>query len=390
MKEVCLGVIGYGNMGSGNSNHWYTGKVPGGRLAAVCDIDPDQIAKAKTKFGEDVKYYDDPGAMIASGDVNAVYIATPHYDHPPLAIQALEAGLHVLVEKPAGGYTKQAREMMAVADAHDDLVFGLMFNQRTRSAHQKMRDLVQSGELGELYRTNWIITNWFRSQSYYDSGGWRASWRGEGGGVLLNQCPHNLDLWQWIAGMPKRVRAFCSFGRYHDIEVEDDVTAYVEYPNGATGLFVTTTGEAPGTNRLEVVGDRGKIIMEGGTVKFWRTRESVKDFCRTTEKRFNTPETWECAIPARDSGAMEHLGIFQNWTRAILHGDKLLAPGQEGIHSLTLSNAMLLSAWTDQWVDLPMDDDKFYDLLKEKIDTSRYVKKAVKKTESEDLSGTFN
>jgi predicted dehydrogenase len=254
-------------------------------------------------------------------------------------------------------------------------VFGIMFNQRTHPTYQKLRDLVTSGELGELRRTNWYITTWFRAQSYYDSGTWRATWAGEGGGVLINQCPHNLDLWQWICGMPKRVRAFCYFGKYHNIEVEDDCTAYVEYANGATGLFITATGEAPGTNRFEIDGDRGKLVLEEGKITFWRTRVPASEFSRTFKGGFGEPESWKIEIPVRGT-AEEHKGITKNWVQAILKGALLLAPGEEGINSLQLSNAMHLSAWTDAWVDLPVDEDLYVAKLQEKIKASKFQKTA--------------
>ncbi len=387
MDKIRVAIIGIGNMGSGHARQLRDGKVPGAMLTAVCDLNPERLQWAKQKLGSDIALYESSDELFAADAADAIIIATPHYDHPPLTIEGLQKGLHVLCEKPAGVYTKAVREMNRVADK-SDRVFGLMFNQRQRPLHQKFKDLVDSGELGALMRTNWIITSWFRSQSYYDSGDWRASWRGEGGGVLLNQCPHNLDLWQWICGMPKRVRAFCAFGKYHDIEVEDDVTAFVEYDNGATGLFITSTGEAAGTNRLEVMGDRGKVVMEDGQLTFWRTRQPVAEFTRNTPTGFGAPETWKCDVPY-NGGGEEHLGVLKNWTNAIRCGEKLTAPGQDGIHSLELSNAMLLSSWTDSWVDIPIDDDRFQNMLEEKVKTSRYQKKT-KGDGPVDLSGSFN
>ena len=245
---------------------------------------------------------------------------------------------------------------------------------------------MDSGELGEIVRTNYTITDWFRAQSYYDGGGWRATWAGEGGGVLVNQCPHNLDLWQWICGMPKRVRAFVGMGKYHDIEVDDDVTAYVEYENGATGVFITTTGEAPGTNRLEISGDRGKLLLEDGNITFWRTVVPVSRFRREWKGGFGSPEVWKCAIPAPASG-QEHRGITRNWVEAIRHGTPLLAKGEEGINGVELANAMLLSSWTDNWVSIPVDEDLFYRMLQEKIESST-VSKEDRDTLME-VKGTF-
>lgn len=386
MSTVRIGLVGYGGMGSHHARYIAGGEVNGAELAAVCDTDPERIKVAKEKHGDKVKYFSTPDELFAAKCVDGVMIATPHYDHPTLAIKAFESGMHVLSEKPAGVFTKHVREMNEKAKATGK-VFGLMFNQRTVGAYQKVRDLIQSGELGEVRRTNWIITNWFRSQAYYDSGGWRATWGGEGGGVLVNQCPHNLDLWQWIAGMPKRVRAFCYFGKYHKIEVEDDVTAYVEYPNGATGAFITTTGEAPGTNRLEISGDRGKVVLENGKLTFWRTRVPVSQFLRETKESFSTPELWSCEVPTgRDGGG--HKEITQSWVNSIAKGTPLMAPGEEGIRSLELSNAMLLSAWTDSWVSLPIDEEKFHAELKKRIETSTFKKPSGGK--AVDVAGSFN
>ncbi|MHC4252408.1 MAG: Gfo/Idh/MocA family protein [Planctomycetota bacterium] len=385
MDVVRIGIVGIGGMGSHHAKYLIKGEVPGSELTAVCDTDPERLEWAAKELPEGVKRFDDSSALIDSGEVDAVMIATPHYDHPPIAIAAFARGLHVLSEKPAGVYTKQVREMNEAA-GKSGKVFALMFNQRTTAAYRKLKEIFEAGELGELRRTNWLITGWYRSQSYYDSGGWRASWAGEGGGVLLNQCPHNLDLWQWTCGMPKRVRAFCYFGKYHDIEVEDDVTAYVEYENGATGLFITTTGEHPGTNRLEVNGDKGKVVVEGGKLTFWRNRVPVSQFNREFKGGFGSPESWKCDVPVRGGGG-GHAEVTRGFVAAIREGKALLTPGTDGIKSLSLSNAMLLSAWTDSWVDIPFDDDLFHEKIKEKIATSTYEKPSAGGTM--DVDGTF-
>ncbi|HWO53016.1 MAG TPA: Gfo/Idh/MocA family oxidoreductase [Paenibacillus cookii] len=373
MEKVRYGIIGIGNMGVSHAQN-LCGEIRGAELTAVCDTNPERLKWAKEHLPASVQLYDTPEAFWASQAMDAVLIAVPHYDHPGMAIQAFENGYHVLVEKPAGVYTKAVREMNDAA-AKSGKQFGIMYNQRTNPLYIKLRDLIQSGELGEVRRTNWIITNWYRSQSYYDSGGWRATWAGEGGGVLLNQDPHQLDLWQWTTGMmPKRVRAFCHFGKYRNIEVEDDVTAYVEYENGATGVFVTTVGESPGTNRFEISGDNGKIVIENDKLTFWRLRVPEPEFNRNYKGGFGQPECWVCDIPVAGGGEPQHKGILQNFTNALLHGEKLLAPGEEGILGLTLSNAMHLSAWTDDWVDLPLDEDLFYEKLQEKIANSTFRK----------------
>lgn len=368
MGTVRYGIIGIGNMGTAHAQSLLS-EIKGAELTAVCDIREERLKWAEEQLPENVRKYSTPKELFESRIMDAVLICTPHYDHPTLAIEAFQHGYHVLVEKPAGVYTKAVQQMNDAA-AQSDRKFGIMYNQRTNPLYQKLRDLIQSGELGEIRRTNWIITDWYRSQNYYNSGGWRATWAGEGGGVLLNQDPHQLDLWQWTTGMmPKRIRAFCHLGKYRNIEVEDDVTAYVEYENGATGLFITTTGEAPGTNRFEINGDNGKIVVEDGKLTFWRLRTPEPQFNAEFTGGFGSPECWKCEIPVQDGGGEQHKGILRNFTNAILHDEALLAPGEEGIKGLTLSNAMYLSAWTDNWVELPMDSDLFYEKLMEKVKT---------------------
>ena len=386
MEKVRFGIIGIGNMGSGHCMNLIAGKVPEGVLAAVCDISEERRAWARRTLPSDVEIFENTDAFFAGAHVDAVIIAVPHYFHPPLAIEALQHGLHVISEKPAGVYTKQVREMNAAAEA-SDRIFGMMFNQRTNPVYQKVKEMLESGELGEMKRVVWIITNWYRSQSYYNSGGWRATWSGEGGGVLLNQCPHQLDLWQWICGMPSRIRAFLQYGKCRDIEVENDVTAYAEYPNGATGLFITSTHETPGTNRLEISGDKGKIVVEDDQITFWRNRVGEKEFNETYTGGFGNPECWKIEIPAPGPNP-QHVGILNNFCDAVLHGKPLLAPGQEGIRGLSISNAMHLSDWTGEWVDpSQIDEDLFYELLQEHIKNSTIKKET--KAITLDTEGTY-
>jgi len=391
MSRIRLGVVGIGGMGTFHANYILKGEVPDAELIAVCDTDPARLQHARENFGENIQCFDNADALCAANIVDAVLIATPHYDHPTVAIKAFEAGLHVLSEKPAGVYTRQVRQMNEAA-AKSGKIFGMMFNLRTIPIYRKLKDMIDSGELGEIQRTNWIATSWYRPQSYYDSGGWRATWAGEGGGVLLNQCPHNLDMWQWACGMPKRVRAYCSFGKYHEIEVEDDVTAYVEYENGATGVFVATTADCPGTNRLEVTGDRGKVVVElvrdvGYRMEFWRTRVPISQFNREWKNGFGEPECWKCEVPTAAEDPEHHQVITRAFVKAVREGGEPLAHGAEGINSLELSNAMLLSSWTDSTVELPVNEDLFYEKMQERIEASTYQKKTLAKTL--DVKGTF-
>lgn len=386
MDSVRVGLIGAGGMGGAHIRHLTQGEVAGAELVSVADTDADKL-QGVNESHPGVNMYDSADALMDAGGIDAIIIATPHYFHPPYAIQGLARGLHVMSEKPAGVYTKQVREMNEAA-AKSDRVFGIMFNQRSRPIHQKLRELVASGELGEIKRTIYTVTDWFRAQSYYDSGGWRATWAGEGGGALVNQCPHNLDMWQWVCGMPVRVRAFIGFGKYHTIEVDDDTTAYVEYENGATGIFMTSTGEAPGTNRLEISADRGKVVMENGRITFWRTRESISQFCKEYPDGFGRPEIWECDVPVSGGGPQEHVAVLTNWVDAIRNGTQLLAPGAEGINGVELSNAMLLSAWTDDWVKIPVDEELYYEKLQERIANST-VSKDPSSSKTMDVTGTF-
>lgn len=357
MEQVRLGIIGIGNMGSGHAKSIVEGKVPDMVLAAVADIRECRLQWAKENLPETVAVFESADALLDSGLVDAVLIATPHYVHPELSMKAMKKNLHVMCEKPAGVYTKQVREMNEVAKLHD-VVFGMMFNQRTNHVYRKMHELITSGAYGQIKRVNWIVTDWYRSQAYYDSGDWRATWDGEGGGVLLNQCPHNLDLLQWICGLPVKVRAFCHEGKWHNIEVEDDVTAYLEYENGATGVFVTSTGDAPGTNRFEVLLEKGKIICEHGKLSVFEAKVSEREFCFTTKEGFAIPEG-EWIEVETDGENPQHVGVLKSFAGAILRGEPLVARGEEGIRGLTLSNAMHLSAWKNEMVELPLDEDEF-------------------------------
>jgi len=382
--SVRLGIIGLGNMGGAHCRSILEGKVPGAELTAVCDVE-----SGKASLFPDVPFFENFESLQASGKVDAVLIATPHYSHTTLGIEALEAGLHVLVEKPLGVHKADCERLIA-AHQNDAQVFSAMFNQRTDPYYQKVRQLVHGGELGKIRRINWIITDWFRTEAYYASGGWRATWAGEGGGVLLNQCPHNLDLYQWIFGMPSKVRGFCQMGRYHSIEVEDDVTAYFEYPDGATGVFITSTGEAPGTNRLEVTGEQGKLVLENGRLEFTRNEVQTTEFSRTTKESFSRPAIWNVQIPLTNEHGEQHIGILKNFVGAILRGEKLLAPAAEGIHSVELGNAIISSSISEQTVALPLLGKTYEDQLAALIAGSTIEKKSTPSTAAtSDFSKSF-
>lgn len=369
MDKVRLGIIGVGNMGTGHINNILAGKCPEIELTAVADRKAERRDWAKANLPESVKIFTEGEDLIKSDACDAILIAVPHYQHPGLAMMGFEYNKHVMCEKPAGVYTLEVRKMNEAA-AKSDRTFAMMFNQRTNCVYRKMHEMVQGGELGDLKRVNWIITDWYRTQAYYDSGAWRATWAGEGGGVLLNQCPHNLDLLQWIAGMPNRVQAFCHEGKWHDIEVEDDVTAYLEYPNGATGVFITTTGDAPGTNRFEVTGTKGKLVCEDNKLKFYKLACDLTEYTKTESQGFKKPDC-EVIDVETDGLNPQHVGVLNAFAAHILRGEPLVANGCEGINGLTLSNAMHLSSWLGHAVDIPFDEQLFLDELNKRRATSR-------------------
>jgi len=369
MNKVKLGVIGIGNMGAKHAERVANNEIDGMKLVAIADHDEKRRTWAKENLPEGTGIYNEGEDLIESGLCDAVLIATPHYQHPELSIQSFKKGLHVLCEKPAGVYTKEVRVMNEEADKHD-LVFGMMFNQRMNPLYQKMHELVHSGELGAIKRVNWIVTDWYRPQIYYDSGLWRATWAGEGGGVLLNQCPHNLDLMQWICGMPNKIRAFCHNGKWHDIEVEDDVTAYMEYPNGATGVFITSTADAPGTNRFEITLEMGKLVCENSKLVLYKLDQNEREFCKTAKGGFDKPGVSRIDIEIKGENT-EHKGILRSFTASILNKKPLVAEGKQGINGLTLSNAMHLSSWLDKTIDLPFDETLFLEELNKRIATSK-------------------
>ena len=357
---INVGIIGVGNIGSAHAASIFGGKVAGMQLSALCDLSATRREILRGLYPE-IPIFDDADALLASGLIDAVIIATPHYFHPVIAKKAFAAGLHVLTEKPAGVACGAVREMMDSAKESGKL-FAIMFNQRTNKLFRAAKEIVSSGALGELKRAVWLITNWYRKQCYYDSGGWRATWSGEGGGVLLNQAPHNLDLLQWICGMPSSLYAKCDEGKYHHIEVEDDATLMMRYDNGMTAVFITSTGEYPGTNRLEIAGTKGKLVIENGKLTHTALAIDEREFCLMEEAAENPVSVTEIT----DEKYNGHIEILKNFARAILYGETLISPGYDGIFELTISNAAYLSSWTGEEIAFPMDDEAFAAALEEK------------------------
>ena len=371
MEKVRFGIVGCGNMGTGHAKNFREEKIDNGVLSAVCDINPKKLDAFKERFGDSIKYFTKAEDMFKSGECDCVIICTPHYSHPELAISALDHDLNCIVEKPAGVYTLQVKEMLKRAESSDK-VLGIMFNQRTNPAFKAMKKMIADGKIGDIKRTNWIITDWYRTQYYYDTGAWRATWAGEGGGVLYNQAPHQLDLFQWIIGMqPSKVHAFCHYGKWHDIEVEDDVTCYVEYPNGATGVFITTTADAPGTNRFEVTGTLGTLIFENNKLFYKQLLKDERVHCKEATKGFETPEVLPTVEIELYGENPQHVGIVNNIANAILGLEEVYAPATDGLAGVQLANAMHLSSWLGESVSLPINDELFFEELKKRIAVSK-------------------
>ena len=384
MDEVRIGIIGLGNIGQVHVGNFMDGKVPRGKLTAVGDAIADKLPDFEDKG---LKTFDSGEALIGSGEIDALIIATPHFQHTTLGIAALEAGLHVMVEKPISAHKADAERLIAAAAARPEQKFGGMFQLRVEPRYHKIRELVQGGELGDLIRVIWIMTDWFRAEAYYQSGGWRATWKGEGGGVLLNQCLHQLDALQWIVGMPSKIRSHVGIGKYHDIEVEDDVTCYMEYANGASGAFITSTGETPGSNRFEIAGTKGRVVLENDKLILTRNEIASDEWSKTSKIGFQQPETTieEVPIPGVDNA---HAMLMTNFVNSILDGEDLIAPGESGIGSVELANVMVYSGLTNETVDLPMDSAAWETKLNDLIANSTHEKKVVE-VSNEDFTASY-
>lgn len=389
MKPVRVGIIGLGNMGSSHARDCEESGLI--ELAALCDSDPAKKESVGSKH--DVPFFGDAASMMDDAKLDAVVIATPHYDHTPLAIEALGRGIHVLCEKPVGVHVKDVQKMVDAYQAarakHPDLKFGAMFQMRTQNVWKKIKAMVDEGDLGRLVRVTWIITTWFRTQYYYDSGGWRATWSGEGGGVLLNQCPHNLDLYQWFFGLPSSIVGLASIGKYHHIEVEDEVTAVFRHENGMVGHFITTTAESPGTNRLEIVGEHGRLVYSDGELSFDRNEQSMLGYLKTATEGFaRVPTSRETINVPADEGR-PHIAVTEAFARSIREGTPLVAEAPEGLGSVALANGILMSHFSGAPVALPLDGDAYEKKLKELIAGSTFTKNETVRPAGVDMNKSF-
>ena len=385
MRKIRIGVIGIGNMGSEHCRNLLSGSCPEIELAAAADLRPDRIRWAEENLPENVHIYPSGSRLIAEEDCDAVLIAVPHFQHEEMATEALRHGLHVLCEKPIAVETAAARRMIRTAE-ETGKTLALMFNQRTNGMYRKIRKMLERNELGAIKRVNWIVTDWYRTQQYYDSGSWRATWAGEGGGVLLNQCPHQLDLLIWLCGMPVQVQAQCLNGKWHDIEVEDDVSAWLLFENGATGVFVTSTGDLPGTNRLEIDGERGRLVCENGHIRCTKLSVNEREICFGSRDPWYREEAAEEDIPY-DSDNPQHIGVLNRFAAHLLRGEPLTADAEDGLRALQLSNAIHFSAWREETVRIPVPEEDFHEELQKRIAGS-HSRKTGNVTYESDHTGT--
>lgn len=356
---VRLGVIGLGNIGRTYVDLIVGGQVPGAELTAVSSrtVPDESPAMHFSRFDD----------LLDSGLVDAVIVATPTMSHPEIGAAAAARGLPVLMDKPLAMSVRQASSLVETLAAAGSSA--VMLNQRFDPYYREIHQLISDGAIGEVMRFSWIMTAWYRPDVYYEVSSWRGTWVGEGGGLLINQCIHNLDVLQWLVGLPSSVSAIAGFGKYHAIDVEDEVTATLSYASGTTGVVVASSGEAPGINQLDIIGDRGSIRYDGETLTLKRSEVSVRTHCRNTSEMFGMPQFANETVTPADADAAEsqHAQVLRNFVGSIAYGEPLLTPVSEGLNSLQLANAILLSAWQGVPVPVPIDEASFEAELQARI-----------------------
>lgn len=379
MQKVRIGVIGLGGMGQAHIDK--IKEIPEAELTAVSDVD-SQITK-KISQEQKVPGFSNYEKLLESSLVDAVIIATPHYFHPEIGIKAIKKGIHCLSEKPIAVSVAAADKFLQAAKKNS-VVFAIMYQKRTLPEIRLAKKLIKSGRLGKIKRTSLIEPN-YRTQAYYDSGTWRATWKDEGGGVLINQAPHGIDLFLLLGGMPNRVTAKVRT-RLHNIEVEDEACALLEYPSGAWGYYYTTTNEVPSATLMEISGDKGKLLYQDGSLKFYSVRSSIAEFTFSSKDMWASPEVVEeeLELPQCETG---HKEIIRNFCRSILFKEELITPGEEGIWTIEFINALILSGKKNKPVDIPVNREEYEELLEDlkKISQEKKVKKIKRVTDPHHL-----
>ncbi|MAQ10247.1 MAG: oxidoreductase [Gammaproteobacteria bacterium] len=354
---VRVGVVGTGNIGSQHILLLQSGKIKGAQLAATA-------SRSASSLQTDVPHFKDYREMFSHADINAVLIATPTMSHVEIAQAAIQCGLPIMMEKPLAMSVGQAEKLLALVPDH--LQFAIMLSQRFDPAYARLKQLLMNNAIGNLQRIGWTMTKWYRPDIYYKVSRWRGTWPGEGGGLLINQCIHNLDVLQWLVGLPDSITAKVGFGKHHDIDVEDEVSAIMTFDNGAIGTLTASSGEAPGVNRLEIVGDRGSLILEHGVIDVLRADENVRTHCRTTHEMFGMP-VFDREVIEITEESNQHAAVLQNFVDSLEIGSELLTPTEQGLGSLQLANGILLSAWNNETVTVPIDTNQYEARLQEKI-----------------------
>lgn len=378
---IKLAVVGIGRMGGRHARNLIKGVVKNARLVAVCDTDGDRLSEFCGRYK--VAGFADHVKMIEEVRPDGVIIATPHYSHVSIALDCVERDVNILVEKPISVTVKEACRLTDALAEKPRLIAAMMFNQRTNRLYRKAKQLIESGALGDIQRVNFTVTDWYRTQFYYDMGGWRASWSGEGGGTLINQCVHQLDILQWLIGMPENITAFCRTVD-RDITTENDVTAVMRYKNFDC-VFTASTHELPGTRLLEIAGDRGKLSIGKYSMRYVRNKMSEREVnARATRDYGNSQDKKTVSRTYRyglsrlifDGIYGQQARILKNFASAIESGDSdmLIARAEEGLNGLALINAMNMSAWMCESVAMPADCDRYADMLAEKIEEEKNIK----------------
>lgn len=374
--KIRVAVIGIGRMGSIHARNLKIGNIKGAVLAAVCDILDLPIEKFKRKY-KNVPSYKDYKEMIEKESIDAVIVATQHYFHGNIVKYCMEKGKHVLCEKPLSVTAEEAISVIEESKRYPNLIKAIMWNQRTNPIHKRARDLIKSGAIGNIIRINYIVTDWYRSQAYYNQGGWRACLWGEGGGTLINQCVHQLDLLQWIVGLPINVEAkMFTIGR--NITVENDVIALFGYKDDVYCQFSASTHELRGTNRLEISCDKGRIVIENRKMKVYtyqkpesevnRSTKSGYGFVKRKTNRYNYNLKFAFRL-VRDFG--EQASIIRNFINTIRKKETLISPLEDGLSAVEMVNAVYLSAWEEKTYAIPIDSKYYSKVLEKKIECER-------------------
>lgn len=369
MEQVSVALIGFGGMGRIYAQMIFAGLAPGMKLAGVCCRNEEGQLLLKEKF-PGVAVYMDAEDMASHGeDYDAVIIVTPHTTHIPIGWQFARLGKHILMDKPAGISAGEVEDLVRYCE-EQGLAFSMIFNNRQLPIFRAVKEKLDSGILGTLHRAVWVCNDWYRSPAYHASAGWRSSWAGECGGMMVNQNPHFLDMWNWFFGLPDKVYASMEFGRYNDFLVDDAIDLQLHYDSGFHGTFVSATGEAPGINRLEIWGSKGRLTMEGNKITLAENELSVEEFGRINQEKFAkipysvTEETFD--------GQVNPYGIIMsNFANHLLHGEELLTTGRDGLRQIQLANAIYVSGWEERKVTLPVEEKCYLDGLTARQEAER-------------------